>query len=99
MLEGGYDQGILEIYHSRRWGAVCGDGWGSQESIVACKKLGFINYVSYRHSRTISHSFWLDDVVCNGNEPSLLDCSNDGWGVVDCRSSHGLYLTCQAGNI
>ena len=99
MHGGDYNEGILEIYHRSRWGAVCDDGWGSEESIVACKQLGFISYVSYEYRRSVHNSFWLDNVICNGNESSLLDCRNNGWGVYDCGSSEGLYLNCQAGNI
>ena len=99
MYGSGTDDGILEIYHSSRWGSVCDDGWGSEESLVACRQLGFTNYVSYRHGNSITHDFWLDDVRCNGDESSLLDCSNVGWGVDNCGSSEGLYLNCTTGNM
>ena len=95
----GTNDGILEIYHSGRWGTVCDDGWGSEESIVACKQLGSTNYVFYKHGNSITHDLWLDDVICNGNESSLLDCRNNGWGSHDCGSSEGLYLNCTASNI
>ena len=99
MYGGGNIDGILEIYHSGRWGSVCDDGWGSEESIVACKQLGFDTYVSYRHGNSINTNFWIDDVRCNGDESLLVDCRNNGWGSDDCGSSEGLYLNCQAGNI
>ena len=99
MYGSGTDDGILEIYHSSRWGSVCDDGWGSEESLVACRQLGFDTYVSYGHGNSITHDFWLDDVICNGDESLLLDCSNDGWGVDNCYSSEGLYLNCTIGNI
>ena len=78
---------------------MCDDGWGSEESIVACKQLGFTTYVSYGHGNRISAEFWLDDVICNGDESLLVDCRNDGWGLDNCGYYEGLYLNCTAGNI
>ena len=95
----GTDDGILEIFHIGRWGSVCDDGWGSEESLVACRQLGFATYVSYRHLNSITTDFWLDDVMCNGDESSLVDCTNRGWGVDNCYSLEGLYLNCTTGNI
>ena len=95
----GTDDGVLEIFHNGRWGTVCDDGWSSIESIVACRQLGYTNYVSYRHGNTITTDFWLDDVRCNGNESLLVDCRNRGWGVDNCYSLEGLYLNCTNGNI
>ena len=95
----GNNDGILEIYHNGRWGTVCDHGWGSEESIVACRQLGYNTYVSYRHGNNITKVFWLDNVICNWNESSLLGCRNDGWGVYNCGSSGGLYLNCTNGNI
>ena len=95
----GTDDGILEVYHSGRWGTVCDDGWGTEESLVACRQLGYTTFVSYAHGNTINTDFWLDDVTCIGNESLLLDCSNRGWGVDNCYSSEGIYINCTNGNV
>ena len=60
----GTDDGMLEVYHNGRWGSVCDDGWGTRESLVACKQLGYITFASYTHGNTITADFWLDDVSC-----------------------------------
>ena len=93
----GTNDGILEIYHNNQWGSVCDDGWSSEESIVACKQLGFITYSSYSHGNSITTNFWLDDVTCTGDESMLVDCSHSGWGIDNCGSSEGLYLNCSIG--
>ena len=61
-------EGILEIYHSNRWGSICDDGWNSVASIVACRQMGYPGYSSYITSRTITNDFWLDDVRCSGGD-------------------------------
>ena len=93
----GTDDGVLEIYHSSRWGSVCDDGWGPVESIVACRQLGYTTFASYTHGNTITADFWLDDVSCNGEESMLDGCTHSGWGTDNCGSSEGLYLNCTSG--
>ena len=95
----GTDDGVLEVYHSGRWGTVCDDGWGTEESLVACRQLGYTTFVSYAHGNTINTDFWLDDVTCIGNESWLVSCSNIGWGVDNCNSGEGIYINCTNGNL
>ena len=33
--------GRLEVCYNRAWGTVCSYGWGSTDSRVACRQLGF----------------------------------------------------------
>ena len=92
--------GILEIYHSNRWGSICDDGWNSVASRVACRQMGYPGYSSYTTSRTITNDFWLDDVRCNGGEASIISCSHRGWGNDNCGTSEGIFLRCDApGNV
>ncbi|NWY68696.1 SCAR5 protein, partial [Erithacus rubecula] len=37
----GAHEGRLEIFHERRWGSVCDDGWDSKDGDVACRMLGY----------------------------------------------------------
>ncbi|NWY22700.1 SCAR5 protein, partial [Aphelocoma coerulescens] len=37
----GPHEGRLEIFHQRRWGSVCDDGWDGRDGDVACRMLGF----------------------------------------------------------
>lgn len=33
--------GRLEYYYRGEWGAVCDNGWGNIDAIVACRQLGY----------------------------------------------------------
>lgn len=35
-----YHEGRLEICFDQRWTAIVGDGWGIDDTMVACKQLG-----------------------------------------------------------
>jgi len=50
---------------------VCDDGWGWEESNVACKSLGYAGAQMYRHGSYYGRGtgeILLDDVVCTGRE-------------------------------
>ena len=36
--------GRLEICYNKAWGTVCNNAWGSDDSRVACRQLGFQPY-------------------------------------------------------
>ena len=55
---------------------------------VLCRQLGFIDAeAAYRSSTIVSRDgqIWLDAVGCRGNESSIFECANRGWGVHNCN--------------
>ena len=88
-LTGGGKQGRLQVYYNDRWGGVCDDGFGQEEADVACRQLDYPGADRYE-SRTdwsLSLPIWLDDVVCEGNEERLSDCSHTAWGGAQLQPS------------
>lgn len=37
---------------------------------------------------------WLDNVVCNGTEEDIDECSHSGWGVHNCEHHEDVAVSC-----
>ena len=44
---GGQYSGRLEVFYNGTWGTVCDHSWGFQDTIVACKEMGFPSAEEY----------------------------------------------------
>lgn len=42
---------------------------------------------------------WLDNLQCNGNESSILECEHEGWGVTDCTNEEDIGVDCEDDSI
>ena len=95
----GPHEGLVEIFLLGVWGRVCTrlvhlhhphlvvDS--TDTSTVVCRGLGYLKAVplsaTLHHSASYDTDFiWLD-VICNGSETSLTQCSNLGLGVHNCH--------------
>ena len=98
--------GMVEIYDepSKKWKGVCDDGagdenlgWGTEESEVACRQLGFAGGAPITRINGITYPpiyFLLDEVVCDGTEDKLLDCDHAERGVHDCTATEYAGVFC-----
>ena len=91
-------EGRVEVnYNQEGWGTICDDLWDINDADVVCKMLGFKSA-----SRAPKRAFfgagsgyvWMDDLLCYGNESTLLDCSHSGLKVHNCRHSEDAGVTC-----
>uniref|UniRef100_A0A8D0F977 SRCR domain-containing protein n=1 Tax=Strix occidentalis caurina TaxID=311401 RepID=A0A8D0F977_STROC len=76
---GGEDgcSGRVEVWHRGSWGTVCDDSWDMQDAEVACRQLGCGPAVSALREAAFGMGMgpiWLEQVECQGTEPSLQDC-------------------------
>jgi len=73
-------EGRLLVLINGTYGAVCDDFFGYEEAQVACRQLNYTSAirVAFREefgSGDISEPIYLDDVICDGNENNLNECS------------------------
>ena len=89
------------------WGSICDDYWTTRDAHVVCRQLGYVRAVSGMLILLRSHfgagrgPILLDDLVCEGDESSLLDCevasgatARDVIGVHNCSRSETVGARC-----
>ena len=120
-LEICYDDGDEDMSDGDGWGVICDDYWTDNEANVACRQLGFVGAVDdmgrsrdgqgrslpplYFGAPDEGVKTWLDNVMCEGDETSLLECprlrggqllgtGNLPVGVHNCRPSEAVGVRC-----
>ena len=95
--------GRLEILYDGQWGTVCNTGWTFAQAHVACRQLGFLGAQSHEFPDAVDAKsgdpIFLDGVICEGTEETLLNCSNAGFGSksTTCDHSQDVAIECLKG--
>ena len=91
-------QGRLEVQNpiTNEHGTVCGDSFGQQDVIVACRELGFSDgyVIPSAQIEQGTGEIMLDDLHCIGDEESLLDCQHNGLKVHNCIHAEDIGIAC-----
>ncbi|KAK3087601.1 hypothetical protein FSP39_008130 [Pinctada imbricata] len=90
--------GRVEVFYNNTWGTICDDYFDYREAQVICSMLG----LSPVGAKAKVHGFFgqgrgpilLDNLNCHGNETSIAQCGNRGWGVSNCRHSEDAGVIC-----
>lgn len=79
---------LVQVYYNAQWGTLCHVNWDTNDTMVACRQLGFIKAVGpWRLGRGMG-KIWLDNMRCSGLEASLESCPHNEWGSVTSRCNH-----------
>uniref|UniRef100_A0A672Z3F7 HHIP-like protein 1 n=1 Tax=Sphaeramia orbicularis TaxID=375764 RepID=A0A672Z3F7_9TELE len=86
------DRGRVEIFIRGEWGTVCDDLFTKKAGTVVCRQLGFTTALAVMKRAAFGEAergvrILLDDVECQGEERSLLECKRSKVGKHNC--SHG----------
>ncbi|KAI3382286.1 hypothetical protein SNEBB_011380 [Seison nebaliae] len=91
-------EGNVEIFHDSEWRYICDDNWSFVEARVVCRHLGFVDALAATEYNQFksgdSNIYWLDNVLCNGYEPSLNECQHAEWGKHDCQYNEMAGVIC-----
>ncbi|XP_022092104.1 deleted in malignant brain tumors 1 protein-like isoform X2 [Acanthaster planci] len=93
-LTGGFhdNSGLVEVYDGNKWGILClsRDQWNERAGSVVCRQLGFPKALTvtsfhgdYSRAYVISR-----ELLCEGTESRLIDCSFELSQTYGCDSDH-----------
>ena len=92
-------EGRVEICLNNTYGTVCDDFWDMLDASVVCKQLGYspgaMHMSSFFGSGSENQSIFLDNVVCQGTESSLLECVTNPIGEHNCDHSEDAGVRCE----
>lgn len=85
---------ILEVMDRGQWSGVCDDGFDANAATVACRQLGGTVSSFATGQRGRGGDYAVDDLVCTGNETSLVQCPRRS-GADDCGEEEHVALVCK----
>ncbi|KAL3892089.1 hypothetical protein ACJMK2_004326, partial [Sinanodonta woodiana] len=90
--------GRVEIWYQGQWGTICDDRWSNTDAQVICRMLGYSTFGAIANGSAAygqgTGPILLDEVICNGWESSIADCSHSNWGQHDCSHSEDAAVIC-----
>ena len=90
---------MVQIYYRNTWGWVCDQQWDHKDADVVCRELGFEKAFAFHvdmSDNNDSGTWWLNNVRCIGNEPSIFSCLHDGLKEHSCESNKKATVVCTA---
>ncbi|XP_051976523.1 deleted in malignant brain tumors 1 protein-like isoform X2 [Xyrauchen texanus] len=90
--------GRVEVLHNGTWGTVCDNGWDLSDAAVVCREMGCGDVLEAKTGAYYgqgSGSVWMNDVMCNGSESTLMSCTSAGWITNTCTHNQDAGVSCR----
>lgn len=90
------NEGILEVFENGAWNRVCSSKWTSNESLAACRELGYSNAIPGNITDT-SYNEVADlriEISCNGRESKISECTEKPKRIEACTSWELVFVRC-----
>jgi hypothetical protein len=97
LVDGNATAGRVELCYNNTWGTVCDDFWDVEDARVVCRQLGLPYLTPLPLAAQFNQGMGpilLDDLHCNGDEMSLLECPHRGIGNHNCRHFEDAGVIC-----
>ncbi|XP_054885055.1 HHIP-like protein 1 [Poeciliopsis prolifica] len=93
------DRGRVEIFIRGEWGTVCDDLFTRKAGTVVCRQLGYTTALMVMKRAALGEAssrvrILLDDVECEGEERSLLECKRSKVGKHNCSHEEDVGVIC-----
>ncbi|XP_060073519.1 deleted in malignant brain tumors 1 protein-like [Ylistrum balloti] len=92
------NEGRVEVFYNNTWGTICDDYWGAVDAKVICRMLGKPTIGAVAKTNAFygpgAGPILLDNVNCLGNETSISQCGNRGWGINNCGHREDAGVIC-----
>ncbi|KAM5145613.1 HHIP-like protein 1 [Mantella aurantiaca] len=92
------DRGRVEIHVNGEWGTVCNDRFDSRAAYVVCRQLGYPYVLKVARRTEFGEGkglrILLDEVKCQGQERTLLECQRSKLGQHDCNHDEDVGVVC-----
>ena len=95
-------EGRVEVQHNGTWGTICDYGWDIHDAQVLCHQLGLGKALAAVRNSPYGQGTrqdWLAYLYCVGNEHTIANCSNNGWGYGHYYCSSLAGARCSSGNL
>ena len=86
--------GRLEIWRNNTWGSICNERFTIEAANVVCRQLGFDQALDYTPGGYFGQStgpIHMSNVMCNGNEAAITDCTFSTTHSCDHSQDVGIY--------
>lgn len=92
-------EGRVEVKYRDTWGTICDDHWSLREANVVCRSLGYGSAAMATKNSNFGRGVGktiMDDVYCQGNEKSIMQCRHRGWYKSNCDHYEDVGVKCHA---